>query len=70
MRTIYVIKNNETGKYIAIDRASGGYPYDVGIEHAHTFNNKEEPRQYMETMKADWSLHELVMTTTETTWED
>ena len=70
MRTIYVIKNNETGKYIAIDRPSGGYPYDVSIEYAQTFYNKEEPRKYMETMKADWSLHELVMITTETPWEE
>ena len=45
MRTIYVIKNNETGKYIAIDRPSGGYPYDVDLEYAYTFYNKELPRK-------------------------
>jgi hypothetical protein len=25
----YVLKNKETGKYIALDKMSGGYPYDV-----------------------------------------
>jgi hypothetical protein len=25
----YVLKNKETGKYIAVDHNSGGYPYDV-----------------------------------------
>jgi len=69
MRTIYVIKNNETGKFIAVDQPSGGYPYDVDIEYAHIFT-KPEAQRYWGVMKADWSLHELTMTTTETPWED
>ena len=70
MEKLYVIRNNETGKYVAIDRASGVYPYVVYIQFANTFYNKFVPYKYMKTMKAVWSLNELIMTTIETTWED
>lgn len=34
-------------KYVAIDYASGGYPYPVGIQSAHDFLTKEKAVAYI-----------------------
>lgn len=58
---MYVIKNNETGKWIGVDKASGGYPYDTDIQRAEIFYTKERALKYKNTMKANWSLFRLEM---------
>lgn len=56
---IYVIKNNETNKWIGVDETSGGYPYDTDIERAEIFYDKESAIKYRNVMKANWSLFKL-----------
>lgn len=53
----YIIKNNKTGEYIAIDQASGGYPYDTDIFNAKIWHTKQEAREYNKmSFNHDWSL--------------
>ena len=63
MRTWYIIKNETTGKYIGIDRTSGGYPYDTEIYRAHRFGTQQEAKEYKDTIKSknNWKLHELLI---------
>ena len=58
---MYVIKNNDTNKWIGVDKSSGGYPYDTDIERAEIFYNKESAIKYRNVMKANWSLFRLEM---------
>lgn len=36
----------QTGKFVALDSASGGYPYAVPIEKAHNFGTVDKARAY------------------------
>jgi hypothetical protein len=56
---MYVIKNNKTGKWIGIDKASGGYPYDTTIENAKIFHTKKAATDYRGVINEDWSLFRL-----------
>jgi hypothetical protein len=68
MEQNYVIKNNETGLFIASDSGSGGYPYDTSIKHAKVFT-KDSAKCYKDLFpKADWSLHTLLIDSEVTTW--
>lgn len=58
---MYVIKNNDTNKWIGVDKSSGGYPYDTDIERAEIFYDKESAIKYRNIMKANWSLFRLEM---------
>ena len=67
---MYVIKNNETGKWIAVDKASGGHPYDTDIQRAEIFYSKKRAQDYRNVMKADWSLYRLEMHGIPERWEN
>lgn len=59
---MYVIKNNKTEKYIAIDKTSGGYPYDTGIEYSEVFKEIKEAEIYKNIFSSyDWSIHKLII---------
>ena len=61
---MYVIKNNTTDKYIAIDHSSGGYPYDVNVASAKVFYLLEDAVEYKSMFyKNDWTIHELIIET-------
>ena len=67
----YVIKNNVTDKYIGIDNASGGYPYNTELRFAYIFRDKKEANSYYNTFKSsypDWSLYELFTSTEKIDW--
>lgn len=66
----YVIKNNDTDKWINIDNASGGYPYDVDIHKAKIFYDKESALKYLKVMNKNWSLFRLDMFVFPVNWED
>jgi hypothetical protein len=54
----YVFVNKE-GEFIALDRASGGYPYTVNtIFRAHIWKDRKEAFKYSKHFK-DWDLFEI-----------
>ena len=56
----YVLKNNKTGKYIGIDNASGGYPYDCDLTGAKIWTDKKQAKGYAETFpNKELTLHKL-----------
>lgn len=61
MDKMYVIKNNNTNKWIRIDRDSGGYPYDTEIQWAEIFYDKTKALEYKNIIKGNWSLFRLEM---------
>jgi hypothetical protein len=65
----YVIKS-ENGKYIAIDTASGGYPYETErIQGANIWSSKEDAYDYKNKFpKENWTLHNLIINTIPTRW--
>jgi len=66
----YVIKNNETEEYIAIDNASGGYPYDAPLYRAEIFPYKDAALRYRKVFpKKDWSLGVLMINAIIIPWE-
>jgi hypothetical protein len=40
------VSPGEAGKFVALDRASGGYPYDVELDLAHDFVTEERAIGY------------------------
>lgn len=54
----YVIKTN-TGNYIGIDQASGGYPFETGlIQHAQIWYLPKNAKDYYDKFpKENWELH-------------
>jgi len=66
---MYIIKNNETNKWIAIDSASGGYPYDTEIHRAEIFYSKESALKYKNVMNKNWSLFQLRLLSIPVCWE-
>lgn len=45
---LYVLKNKKTGKWIALDAASGGYPYDVDeVVRAEKFYSADQAERYI-----------------------
>ena len=67
---MYVIKNNETNKWIAIDSTSGGYPYDTEIHNAKIFYDKKSALNYKNVMKGNWSLFQLQVHGIPVSWEN
>ena len=43
---VRVTQWQDAGKFVALDSASGGYPYSVDIDQAHDFDTPEKARQY------------------------
>lgn len=41
-KNMYVIKNDATGRFIAIDNSSGGYPYDTEIHTAKFWHDTDD----------------------------
>jgi hypothetical protein len=59
-KNMYVIKNDDTGKFIAIDNSSGGYPYDTEIHNAKFWHDKDDAFRYKNVFKNEkWSLHTI-----------
>ena len=57
-KNMYVIKNDATGKFIAVDNSSGGYPYDTEIHTAKFWYDKDDAFRYKNVFKNEkWSLH-------------
>lgn len=60
---IYVLKNKKTSKWIALDSASGGYPYDVDeVIRAEKFYSADQAERYIAVMSwkdYDNPLYEL-----------
>lgn len=50
MEKVIVIKNVLTGKFIALDSASGGYPYETDIRQCKIWISKQEAHGYMNVM--------------------
>lgn len=70
MNDVYVLRNKKTGAWIALDAASGGYPYDVSdILQAEQFYSKDDAERYTATMSWKdydnplYELHRLTFTT-------
>lgn len=65
----FVIKT-VNGKYIAVDAASGGYPYETErISDAKIWSSKQEAFAYNNLFKKqNWTLHRLVIETTLVSW--
>ena len=67
----YVIRNNKKGgysRYIAIDNASGGYPYETTIRNAHIFDSEVSVLEYYNACKItnpDWVICKLEYLVTE-----
>lgn len=40
------VSKEDAGKFVALDNASGGYPYPVDIGRAYPFNDVESAREY------------------------
>lgn len=40
------VRESDAGLYVAIDRASGGYPYSTHITYAHDFKTPEKALEY------------------------
>lgn len=67
----YVIKNNSTGEFIAIDNNSGGYPYDTSLHQAKIWFSKEDAFRYKNmSCNEDWSLHTIKFSTEPCSWQD
>lgn len=66
----YVIRSNKNlaCRYIALDSASGGYPYETSIRHSHIFDTEESVLGYYNTFKKDnldWVICKLEYIVTE-----
>jgi hypothetical protein len=60
MNEYYVLKNEKTGKFINIDRESGGYPYDTELIYAKFFSSISEAGEYNDMFKKErWKLGKL-----------
>lgn len=59
----FVIKNTETNMYIAEDRNSGGYPYEVKIvAWATIYSTFETATHYKKIFKnPNWKICELII---------
>lgn len=56
----YVLKNNKTSKYIGIDNASGGYPYDCDLTGAKIWTDKKQAKSYADTFpNKQLTLHKI-----------
>lgn len=67
---VFVLKNKKTGKWVALDSASGGYPYDVDdIHRAQKFYNVDEAERYIAVNssknydKPVFTLHRMIVVT-------
>lgn len=67
---LYVLKNKKTGKWIALDAASGGYPYDVDeVVRAEKFYSADQAERYIAVISWKdydnplYELHRLIFTT-------
>lgn len=67
---LYVLKNKKTGKWIALDAASGGYPYDVDeVVRAEKFYSKDRAERYIAVCSSKdyanpvFELHHLTFVT-------
>lgn len=67
---LYVLKNKKTGKWIALDAASGGYPYDVDdVVKAEKFYSADRAERYVAVMSSKdydnplYELHSLTLVT-------
>lgn len=61
MRTMFVLYDPATGKFIALDNGSGGYPWqpDNWIQ-AKFWHNVQDAIQYRKTMRAfEWQVKEV-----------
>lgn len=74
MVTRYGLKNLKTGKLIALDAASGGYPYDVDDEfRAQWWVNKIDADRYNATFSwKDYNkpVYEVVSVTMNIRWAE
>ena len=67
----YVIKNNSTGEFIAVDNSSGGYPYNTSLHQAKIWFSKEDAFRYKNMFhNEDWSLHIIKLLTEPCNWQD
>jgi hypothetical protein len=56
----YVLKNNKTGKYIGIDNASCGYPYECELTDAKIWTDKKQAKNYADTFpNKEVTLHRI-----------
>lgn len=67
----YVLINSKTGKYIGIDRASGGYPYDTDhLGSAKIWYNKKDAKEYADVFpNKDIVLHEILVSENPCAWD-
>ena len=69
--SLYVIENTKTGKWIGIDDASGGYPYDTDLIFAKKFRSIDEAVKYRNVMKEEhWQLRELNLLVNAIDWPE
>lgn len=66
----YVIRTNKNlaCRYIALDSASGGYPYETSIRNAHIFDSEQSVLDYYNIFKKenlDWVICKLDYVVTE-----
>ena len=56
---LYAIRNDKTGRYIALDQDSGYYPYETDLELAHFWKDIRPLIEYIGHFpKEDWSIYE------------
>ena len=70
MKEQYVIVDNKTKKYIAIDQSSGGYPYESNLA-SKIWSSKAEAKKYADMFgerSENWSLHTLEVSIKPCSW--
>ncbi len=56
----YILYNPKSGKYIQLDQASGGYPYEVNNWYnARFFAKRDRADEYCKIMQKDWLIYEI-----------
>ncbi len=58
----YILKDTKTGKYINIDRTSGGYPYKTSFHNAKLWYDKTEAKEYYNICSdEEWTIHKVTV---------
>jgi len=62
---IYIILDKNSNKYIALDRDSGGYPYQTEIHLAKFWANLVAAEEYLKLFpRENWEILQILFVTT------
>jgi hypothetical protein len=67
----YILRNQDTEEYIAIDEASGGYPYvTTSLDVAKVWSNRKELEYYLDMIRNHYSTYRICAIVIEQEFED